>query len=83
LVVTGLPGSGKSLWLKRWLDKMAVDMPGARCAVLIAGEGNTRLDPAAHAAGHDTALPSAGLPVLHGLWDFDRSSKGAWRIRFD
>jgi len=52
LIVTGLPGSGKTLWLKRWLDSMAISTPEARCAVLIAEEGNTRLDPAAHAE-HD------------------------------
>jgi hypothetical protein len=68
LVVTGLPGSGKSLWLKRWLDKMAVDMPGARCAVLIAGEGNTRLDPAAQAAGHE--LRHCRVPACLCCMDF-------------
>ncbi len=53
LIVTGLPGSGKTLWLQRWLDNMARSTPDARCSVLITEEGNTRLNPAAQAAGHE------------------------------
>jgi len=53
LIVTGLPGSGKTRWLKRWLDEMAVNTPRAHCSVLLAEEGNTGLDPATRAAGHE------------------------------
>jgi len=53
LIVTGPPGSGKTLWLKRWLDSMAVNAPGARCSVVLAEQGNTVLDPTAQAAGHE------------------------------
>ncbi len=44
LVVTGPRGSGKTRWLQRFVGALSARTPPARCAVLLAEEGRTRLD---------------------------------------